>query len=908
MTAEGCRVEVPLISDLLYRLRALFRRKSVESELDDELRAHFDRQVEKHLRSGLALEEARRQTRVEFGGIEQVKEECRDARGVSFLETAIFDLRYGMRMLGKSRALTATLVITLALGIGVNAAIFSVLNGWLLRPLPVRAPDRIMVLAYHPKEGHDSHFSYLDFLDFQKQAGAFSDVFAYAPGAAGLSTGGHASEFSYSAVTGNYFSALGVKPLLGRLLLPGEGETPGGEPLLVLGYACWQERFGADASVVSSRVLINGKSATIIGVAPKEFHGTFFAFDMDGYLSLDALPQIGDSSGFWTDRRDRTLWVLGRLKPGISLTQARSSADVIAGRLAAQYPATDSDAAVRVIPERLARPAPFVTSFVPVIAGLFLVLPALVLLLACLNVANILLVRATVREREVAIRAALGAGRRRLIRQMLTESLLLTLLGGIGGVLLGEWAISASGSMLHSVTSTTSNLAYRLDSSIDWRVLAYTLGAVVMSGVFVGVWPALRAGRVDLNRALHEGGRSDSAGPGRHRIRSILLVAQVAGSLMLLIVAGLFVRSLERAEHVYLGFDPDHLLNVMMDVRQAGYDETRGRSFYRELDSRVRALPGVQSTSLGFTVPVSIPSPDAPIYVEGHLWPPDRQPPQISFNGIDAAYLATLRVPLVEGRVFGDSDNETAQPVAIVNQTMARKFWPNEDPIGKRFSLKSSSGPFVEIVGVARDGQSSWMLSPDPQPYFYLPLAQNYDSSVAMQVRTSVPPQSMIMEVQKQIHDLAPDLPILDIHTMQQTVHGLGGLLIFRLAASLAGVMGILGLVLATVGVYGVVSFSATQRTREIGIRMALGASRRDVLTAIARKALALTLIGTTAGLAGAVALSRLLGSMLLGVKPGDPLTFVSVSLILAAVALLASFIPARRATKVDPMVALRHE
>jgi predicted permease len=811
-------------------------------------------------------------------------------------------------MVVKWRGLTAVLAITLALGIGVNTAIFSVLNGWLLRPLPVPAPEQITVVAFQPKETSDSKFSYPDLLDFQKQTDAFSNLFAFAPAGSGLSFGGVATEFAYSAVTGNYFSALGVKPALGRLLLPGEGEKPGEELLAVLGYAFWQRRFGGDAAIVGKQVLVNGQPAIIIGVTPKDFRGTLFAFDMDGYLSLNALPQLEGSSAFWTDRHDRPLMALGRLKPGVSLAQAQSSLSVIAGRLAAQYPTTDKDATVRVIPERLARPAPFVTNFVTVIAGLFLLLPALVLLLAWLNVANILLARATARQREMAIRAALGAGRGRLIRQMLTESLLLALLGGIGGVVLGEWAISVSSSMIHSVTSTSSGVAFRMDYSLDWRVFAYTLGTVVLSGIFLGVWPAFRAGRVDVNTVLHEGGRSDSAGVGRHGVRSALLVAQVAGSLMLLIVAGLFVRSLERAEHMYLGFDPDHVLNVMLDVRQIGYDETRAKAFCRDLKDRVRALPGVQSASLAFNVPLQMPSPASPIHLEGRPLPPGQPPPEVSYDSIDPEYFETMRIPLLDGRTFRESDNEKARPVAIVNQSMARKFWPNDDPIGKRFGTKGATGPFIEVIGLARDGQSMWHFSADAQPYFYLPLAQNFSSFLTLQVRTTVPPESLLLGVQGEIHRLAPDLPIFNAGTMQQGVHGLGGLFMFRLAAALAGVMGVLGLTLATVGVYGVVSFGAAQRTREIGIRMALGASRRAVLIAVVRQGLQLTLIGIGSGLVGAFALSRLLRSMLVGVNPGDPGTFIGVSLLLLAIALLASYIPARRATKVDPMVALRHE
>jgi predicted permease len=829
-------------------------------------------------------------------------------RRVNYIENLIQDVRYGLRMVGKSRGLTAVLAITLALGIGVNTAIFSVMNGWLLRPLPVPAPEQIMYLAFQPNGTSESKFSYPDLLDFQKQTDAFSGLFAYVPGYAGFSTGRVATEFAYGAVTGNYFSALGVKPLLGRLLLPGEGEKPGEGLLVVLGYAFWQKRFGGDAAIVGKQVLINGQPATIIGVTPKGFHGTYFAFDAPGYLSLNAVPLVRGSSRFWTDRGDRELMTLGRLKPGVSVAQAQSSLAVVAQRLAAQYPATDKDFTVRVIPERLARPAPFVTNVVAVIASLFLVLPALVLLLACLNVVNILLARATARQREMAIRAALGAGRERLIRQMLTESLLLALLGGIGGVVWGEWAISASGSMIHSVTSTSSGIAGRLDYSFDWRVFAYTLGAVVLSGIILGIWPAFRAGRVDVNTVLHEGGRSDSGGAGRHGVRGVLLVAQVAGSLMLLIVSGLFVRSLERAEHMNLGFDPDHVLNVMLDVHQIGYDEAGAKAFYRELKNRVRALPGVQSASLAFTVPLGMPSPGSPIYVEGHPLAPGQVVPGVSFNSIDPGYFETMRVPLLEGRTSRDSDNETAPPVAIVDQTMAKKFWPNQDPIGKRFSMKSPAGPFIEVVGLARDGQSEWHFSTEPHPYFYLPLAQNFTSFLSLQVRTTVPPESLVRGVQEQIRDLAPDLPIFDARTMQQGIHGLGGLFVFRLAASLAGVMGMLGLTLATVGVYGVVSFGAAQRTREIGIRMALGATRRGILVAIIRQGLQLALVGIASGLAGAFALSRLLRSMLVGVKPGDPGTFIGVSLLLLAVALLASYLPARRATKVDPMVALRYE
>lgn len=884
------------------------RRSRTESEMDAELRLHIESYANDLVLSSVPREEALRRACLEFGGLDRAKEESRDALGINLLESLRQDARYGLRMLGKSWGLTIILAITLALGIGVNTAIFSVLNGWLFRPLPVRAPEQIMVVALRQKGG--SNFSYPDFLDFQKQSDAFAGLFAYGTGGAGLSANGQASEFAYSAVTGNYFSVLGVNPALGRLFLQGEGEKPGEALTVVLGYSYWQKRFGGDAGIIGKQVLVNGKPATIIGIAPEGFHGTFFAFDMDGYLPLSSMSlfQAGDPNQFWTDRHDRRLTALGRLKPGVSLRQAQSSADVIAERLAAQYPDSDKEVTIRIIPEKLARPAPLVTSFVPVIASLFLALPALVLLLACMNVTNILLARATARRREIAIRAALGAGRARLIRQLLTESLLLGFLGAIAGLVLGKWAISASGSMLRSVITTSSNFGFSLDCGLDWRVFVYALGIAILTGVLVGIWPAFFAGRADLNSVLHEGGRGDSAGTGRSRGRSILVMAQVAGSATLLIVAGLFIRSLNHAEHMYLGFDPDHVLAVMMDTQQIGYDEAQTKSFCRRLKDRVRTMPGAQSASFSLTVPFGMPSPASPIYIEGHPLAPDLNPPEVSFNSIDPAYFDTLRIPLLEGRTFRDSDNDTARPVAIVNQTMAQRFWPGEDPLGKRFSLKSPAGPFIEVVGLARDGQTMWRFTVSPEPYFYLPLEQNFRSFLVMQIRSSIPPESLTVGAQGEIHKLAPDLPIMDVRTMLRTVHGLSGFFIFRLAASLAVVMGLLGLALAVVGIYGVVSFSVSQRTREIGIRTALGAAQGDILNLVLRRGLALVIAGIGFGLVVAWILTRAMSSLLMGVSPADPLTYAAVAVLLSAVALAACWIPARRATRVDPMIALRYE
>jgi predicted permease len=824
-------------------------------------------------------------------------------RGMPMM-TLIEDVRYGFRMLGKSPGLTVIMALTLALGIGANTAIFSVMNGWLLRPLPVPAPEQITVLAAQQKGDYLGVFylSYPQIVDFRKDAGVFSDVFASQISIGGLSFAGHATQFVFTYVTGNYFSGLGVKPALGRFFLPSEGERPGQDPLVVLGYSFWQKRFGGDSGIVGRQVLVDGKPATVIGVAPKGFRGTSFALDVEGYLPLNMMAIESDSSGMWTNRSQREFVAMGRLKPGVSLAEAQSSVNVVAQRLGDGYPATDKGITLRVIPETLARPQPFASNIVPIIAGLFLALAALVLLLACMNVANILFVRATVRQREIAIRAALGASRGRLVRQLLTESILLALLGGVGGVVLGGWASGAIASLLPNT-----DLPLYMDFSFDWRVFAFALAAAASTGILVGVWPAWHSAGTDASAVLHEGGRSDTAGVGRHRVRSTLVVAQVAGSLMLLIVAGLFIRSLTRIQHTNLGFDPDHLLNVLMDPHEIGYDTARTKEFYRELEARVRALPGVESASLAFSVPMGSTNDGRGICIERHPLAPGLQPPLVLFNRIDADYFKTLRVPFLRGRLFTESDNETAPLVAIVNQAMASEFWPNEDPIGKRFSMVGPNGPFAQVVGVAADGKYAF-IGWDHKPYFYVPLAQNYTSFEALEIRSSVPPESLITEVRNEVRALDPNMPISSIKTMTQSLEGANGFFIFRLGATLAGVMGILGLTLAVVGVYGVVSFAASQRTHEIGIRLALGAERRDILRLVLGQGLGLVGAGVLTGLVAAWALTRSVANLLVGVTPTDPLTFTIAALFLAAIALWACYMPARRATRVDPMVALRYE
>lgn len=818
------------------------------------------------------------------------------------METLWHDVRYAARMLAKTPALTAVIAITLAIGIGANTVIFSIVNGFLLRPLPVPHASQVVAVATEQKGaplGLDQ-LSYADLRDFQSQLkGTFSSLVGYQLSLAGFNAGDHPVRATVSYVTGNYFAGLGVKPELGRLFFPGEGENSGAPSLVVLGYDFWKAQLGGDRTVVGREARVNGKGTTIIGVAPEGFHGTHPVVRTEIYLPLSMMAG-GPSSGFWTDRGSRTLRVLGRMEPGVTLAQARSSTEVVAARVAAEYPKTDRGISMLVVPERLARPVAEAHQVVPVICALFLVLAGLVLLLACLNVANILLARSSVRRKEMAIRAALGAGRWRMIRQILTETIVVSLLGGAAGVVLADWASSAISSVpIQSEVPVTLNFAF------DWRVFFFALAAAILGGLATGLWPALRAGRTNLGIVLHEGGRSDAANAGRSGMRNGLVAVQVAGALMLLIAAGFFVRTLQRLENSYMGFDPKNVVNVSMDPSEIGYSESQSKAFYRELKDRVAALPGVQSVSLAFSVPMGTMSDADTAYIENHPVPVGEQPPVLLDNLVGPNYFATMRTPLAQGRAFTKSDDEKAPLVAIVNQTMARRFWPNESAIGKRFSIRGQSGPFAQIVGVAANGKYETAYE-SSQPFFYLPLAQNFSPLEVLQVRSSTAPQALLADVQKQIRDLAPELPLFNSQTMEHSLEGPDGFLLFRLGAMLAGAMGLLGLVLAVVGVYGVISYSVSLRTHEIGIRMALGAQPGEILRRVLGQGLRLIGIGMIAGLVTGWALTRYMAHVFQG--EAGWLTFLVAAELLGAVALWACYVPARRAMRLAPMAALRHE
>ena len=816
------------------------------------------------------------------------------------------DVQFAFRTLTKNPGFALIGIVTLALGMAANTTIFSVVNGLILRPLPVPHAEQMTVLALQQTGTAElQSFSYPDFLDLRSQSASVGDLFTYRVSLAGLNVDNKGDHCIISRVSNNYFSVLGIAPAAGRLILPTEGINPGADPIVVLGYSYWQKRFAGDPDVVGKHVEMNGHPATIVGVTPKGFYGTYAMLNMDAYVPLSATftEEFGTPvNDMWTKRELRSLTVLARLKPGVDVKQAQASLNVVAKRIADQHPDTEKGISVRVFPEKLARPEPDNDNTLPTVALIFIALSSLVLLVACFNVANVLLVRATVRQREMAIRAALGAGRSRLVRQYLTESLLLAFLGGGAGLLLASWAAG----FLSSISLGTS-LPVQFDFRPDGRVYLFAFAAVFLTGLIVGIVPALRIARTDVTSILHEGGRGSSDGPRRQFARNTLVAAQVAGSLVLLIVAGLFIRSLGKAQNINLGFDPDHVLNLSTDVNGLGFSEARGREFYRDLETRIRALPGVVSESQAFIVPLGYISEDVPVSIPGRPVEPGKQPPGIEDNSVTPGYFNTLRIPLLRGRDFTEADGPTAPPVAVISEAMAKKFWPAEDALGKRFFIKDNSAKPIEVIGVIQDAKYR-DITEEPRPIFYRPIAQNYMSMRTIHVRASVPPESLAVQIEEQISELAPGLAVSEVQNMRQALQGANGFFFYNFGAQLTAVLGLLGLVLAVVGIYSVVSYAAAQRTQEIGIRIAMGAAPSDILRMVLRQGLGVVGIGLALGLVIALAGTRLLGGLVIGIKPSDPLTFAVVVLLLTAIALFACWIPARRATRIDPLVALRYE
>jgi predicted permease len=824
------------------------------------------------------------------------------------METMLQDLRYGFRMLIKNPGFAAIAILSLALGIGANTAIFGFVNAILLRPLPVTAPDELIFVFSGRNDNPYSVSSYPDYVDYRDGNEVLSGLAAYSGVSVSMTTGDQAEAVSGEIVTGNYFDVLGVKLAQGRAFLPDEDQTPGTHAVAIVSYGLWQRRFGGDPDLLGKELTLNGRSFTVVGIAPAGFNGAGVGQNVDIYMPMmmQALvrPPRGGYSGeldadLLTKRGPRWLVMVGRLKPGVNQEQAQVAMRTIASQLEQAYQSTNRGVNVTLFP--VSKGDPDTRSQKISIALLLMAVVGLVLLIACFNVANLLLSRASSRRKEISIRLALGASRFRLVRQLLTESLLLSLMGGAFGLLFALWITD----LLQAITPLVRIIPLNVDMRLDSRVLIFSLSLSLATGLIFGLAPALQASKPDLVPALKNETAASGSGSRRFNLRNMLVVGQVAISLVLLISAGLFLRSLRNAEAIDPGFDPDTVLNVPLNINLLKYTKAQGRDFYQQVTEKVESLPSVKSATLARVVPLSGGSRETSIYIEGQEPPPQDRPNTVNANVVGLRYLETMGIPLLRGRDFTAQDREGAPGVVVITETFARRFWHGEDPLGKRISLRAQNGPFLEVIGVAKDGKYI-TLGEEPRSMMYLPLLQNHETGMTMHVRTEGDPMSIAAGVRSAVASLEKNLPTYDLKTMNEQLSS--SLFPARMGATLLAAFGLLALLLAAVGIYGVMGYSVARRTREIGIRMALGAQRGDVLRLVLKEGMAMVGIGVTLGLLGSFFATRVLVNFLYGTSVTDPVTFVAISLLLSGVALAASFIPARRATKVDPLVALRYE
>jgi putative ABC transport system permease protein len=875
---------VSLLHNLTSGLRALFRKQQVEQEMDEELRGYLDAAVKEKMRSGMSYEQALRAARVEMGSLDVVKEEIRSAGWESGVETLWQDVRYGLRQLGRNPGFTVVAVLTLALGIGANTAIFSVVNAVVLRPLPYPRSDRLMWIAESIPLLEAKVVEGRDYVDWNEQSQTLDQIAACGASDFNFAGRGVPAHVRGAFVSASFFAMLGTEPNLGRGFTA-EEDKPGGAKVAILMHSFWQQYFGSDPHVLGQTATLDATPYTIIGVMPAGFR-------VPGDSEVQVLVPLALTDSGGRIQLQGLAGFFGRLKPGVSVARAQNELDAIRKR--AEH--ADQGIELKVVPlaEHLAgnlRPAMLV----------FLGVVGLDLLIACANVANLMLTRASARTREMAVRAALGASRWRLIRQLLAESATLALAGGVAGLLLAAWVVNV---MTRFIPATIGGgIVSVTRPHVDGTVLLFALAISVVTGILFGLAPALAAARPDLVEALKEGAQVASAGRGRGWLRGALGVAELSLALVLLIGAGLLIKSLYRLLSVDPGFVADNVLTANISLTDSRYPTPQQKTaFFSELLRRVQALPGVRSAALGDSLPLSPYS--VRMAVRPDLVAPTARIPNLSAimmpqYAVSPGYFYTLGIPLLRGRAFTDHDDER---VAVVNEFLASRLWPGEDPVGKQLALFQDQ---LTVVGVAGNTLHEG-LNQTIEAEIYVPYLQENRPSMQLAVRTAVDPGSMVPAIRARVKAIDPNQPIYNVATLQQILSD--SVTPQRLNVLLLGIFAFIALGLATVGIYGVMAFSVTQRTNEIGIRMAFGADKGDVLRLVVGQGLRLTAAGVVIGLAGAWALTRFLTSFLFGVRPTDIATYVVVSLALASVSLLACYIPARRATKVDPMVALRYE
>jgi putative ABC transport system permease protein len=873
---------------LLWRMGGMFFHRRREQELADEIRCHLEMQIEENLRRGMSREEARMAALRQFGGVEQMKEVYRDRRSLPVVETTFQDLRYGLRMLGRNPGFTVIAVLTLALGIGANTAIFSVVNALLLRPLPYPDSERLVWVEEVSKQTNTSQAAWGGhFLAWREQSQTLAGIATIDGGTRTLTGAGEPERVEVGQISAGCLPLLGVQPLPGGRNFSAAEDSPNGERVAILSHNFWQQRFGGEQDIVGRSVTLNDADFTVIGVLPANFR-FFYRFDVWVPLALDPQAELAGPNRSFNS-------TVAKLKPGVSLEQAQAELDTLQQRYEMTRPEGKPriDSRTRLVPlqEHLLG-----NTRRPLLVLLGAV--ALVLLIACSNVANLLMARAVTRQKELAIRAALGASRWRLARQMLTECLLLAMAGGAAGLLLAYWLTSLLGSL--NSTATFGEMGRLTAITIDRRVLGFTLLISLVTGLLFGLLPALRLSHPNLNLSLKEGGRGSSF-HGRG-LRSALMVSEVALAIVLLIGAGLLIRSFVKLLDVDPGYRAENLLTARLALPPRYRDNPQRVQFYEQVLQRLAALPGVTSVGATSHLPLTGYNMGSTLRVEGRSPQPGEQEPGAPVARVNPDYFRTMGISLRAGRLFNDSDTEGAPGVTLLSETLARRLFPDEDPLGKRVSIGSLS---TTVVGVVSDIRYAG-LDGEIEQAVYLSYRQLPRPGMALLLRSAVEPASLAPALRDAVLEIDPALPVYDVMTMNERLSNSVAARRFNLL--LLGGFAALALLLAGVGVYGVISYVVTGRTHEIGIRMALGAQSHDILGRFIKEGMALVLLGVALGSLGAFALTRLMTSLLFQVSANDPLTFVGVALLLSLIALMACYIPARRATKVDPLIALRHE
>jgi macrolide transport system ATP-binding/permease protein len=892
----------------------LFHRRQHEEQLEKELRHHLDLHSNDLISQGYNPEEARRQAHLALGGSEQVKEMCRDARGTRWLEELLQDLRIGVRMMRKNPGFTLVVTATLALGIGANTAIFGLVDALLWRPLPVvKAPGELVLLTRG--DGRGPTLSYPDFTVLRERNEVLSDLALYTQAPISFGNNVRSEVVLGAMVSANYFDVLGIKPSFGRAFLPDEDRTPGAHPVVVLNHSFWQSRFNSDRMLVGQTIVLNSRRFTVVGIAPPGFDGESPPMKVSLWIPVMMIATMrGEPRDPLSNGQYENFGAIGRLKQSISVTQAQAALETINRQLEESNPALsgqpinrNDDRSLRLISPQGIMMGP-IREMAVTSSRLTGATVLTVLLIACANVANLLMARAARRRKEVAVRLALGATRWRLIRQLLTESVLLALVGATAGLFLAYWINQL---LMAFKPPFPPPFTFTLDLSFDIRTFVFTFLLAVATGVIFGLVPALQASRPDVLPALKDESNAESPRVRWLNLRNALVITQVALSLALLISTGLFLRTLSYARQIDLGFKPDQVLEVSFNLRLQEYNEAKGREFYQRIVERLERLPGVQTASVTNLLPLGFMWLSTPVVPEDREVPPDNR----VFAGdvcVGSKYFETIGTPLLRGRDFSTQDTSKSPAVAIVSEKLARTLWPEiNDPgeaLGKRLRVGRSNPISCEVIGVAKDSRNNIFnrIDREPEPTLYRPFTQNYSARASLIVRTDGDPRSLISAVRHEVAALDENLPPQNLQPLSETVSLASWSA--RTGAAVLGVFGLLGLVLAAIGIYGVMSYSVSRRTREIGLRMALGAETRDVIKLIVKQGMGLTLIGAMIGVMLALAVTRLLASLLYGVTATDPATFAGVVLFVIGVAVLACYLPARRATKVDPMMALRCE